>query len=90
MELALRCVLCMYLRTTSDFCFTQYKQIDFVGMFANYEERLLVSSCLSVRMEQFGFHGAHCPAIWYWSIFRKSAEKIQASLKSDKNNGYFT
>jgi len=49
MELALRYVLCMYLGTTSDFCFTQYKHIDFVGMFANYEERLLVLSCLSVR-----------------------------------------
>jgi len=24
------------------------------------------------------------------SIFRKSVEKIQVSLKSDKNNGYFT
>ena len=28
--------------------------------------------------------------IWVLSIFRKSVEKIQVSLKSDKNNGYFT
>jgi hypothetical protein len=28
--------------------------------------------------------------ILYLSIFRKSVEKIQVSLKSDKNNGYFT
>jgi len=28
--------------------------------------------------------------IWYLSIFRKSAEKIQVTLKSGKNNGYFT
>jgi len=28
--------------------------------------------------------------IWYLSIFRMSVEKIHVSLKSDKNNGYFT
>jgi hypothetical protein len=28
--------------------------------------------------------------ISYLNIFRKSAEKIQVSLQSDKNNGYFT
>ena len=50
----------------------------------------VMSVRLSVRMEQLRFHGSHCPAVWYWSIFRKSAEKIQVSLKSDKNNGYFT
>ena len=27
---------------------------------------------------------------WYLTLFRKSVEKIQISLKSDKNNGYFT
>ena len=26
--------------------------------------------------------------IWYLSIFRKSVEKIQVSLKSDKDKGY--
>jgi hypothetical protein len=28
--------------------------------------------------------------IWYFSIFRNSVEKIKVSLKSDKNNVYFT
>jgi len=28
--------------------------------------------------------------IQYLSVFRKSVEKIQISLKSDKNNGHFT
>jgi len=28
--------------------------------------------------------------ISFWGIFRKSVEKIRVSLKSDKNNGYFT
>ena len=32
-----------------------------------------------------GFH-----EIWYISIFRKSVEKIQVSLKSGKNKGCFT
>ena len=40
---ALIALCVVYLRTTSDFCFTQHKQIDFVGMFASYEERLLAS-----------------------------------------------
>jgi len=28
--------------------------------------------------------------IWYLNIFPKSAQKIQVSLKSDRNNGHFT
>jgi hypothetical protein len=36
---------------------------------------------------RFALHGFS----WNWmSIFRKSVEKIQVALKSDKNNGYFT
>jgi hypothetical protein len=27
---------------------------------------------------------------WYLSIIRKSVQKIQVSLTSDKNNGHFT
>jgi hypothetical protein len=56
----------------------------------NCEARLLASSRLSVRMKQPGFHWTDFNDIWYLSIFRKSVEKIQAPLKSDKNNGYFT
>jgi len=63
----------------------------FLGAFVkNGEKRLLASSCLSVRMEQLGAHWTDFHEIWYLSIFRKSVEKIQVSLKSDKNNGYFT
>jgi hypothetical protein len=40
-------------------------------------------------MEQHGAHWADFHEIWYLRIFRKSAEKIQVSLKSEKNNGYF-
>ena len=48
------------------------------------------SICLSVRMEQLGYHWADFHEILHLNIFRKSFEKIQFSLKSHKNNGYFT
>jgi len=60
--------------------------------------RILASSWLSVnlsarpsvRMEQLDSHWTDFHEILYLSSFRKSVEKIQVSLKSDKNNGYFT
>jgi hypothetical protein len=60
------------------------------GAVAYCEKRLLTSLCLSVCMEQLGFHWKDFHGIWYLSIFRKPAEKIQVWLKSDKNNGHFT
>ena len=59
----------------------------------NYPKRnkwLLASLCPSVRMEQPGSHLAAFREIWYLKIFRKSVQKIKVSLKSDKNNLYFT
>ena len=54
----------------------------------------LASSCLSVcpsvRVELLGFHWTDFHEILYPNIFRKSVERIQVSLKLDKNNGYFT
>jgi len=44
----------------------------------------------SVRMEQFDSHSTDLKEIWYLSIFRKSVQEVQTSLKSDKNNEYFT
>ena len=38
-------------------------------------------------MKQLGSHWADFYEIWYFSIFRKFVEKIQVSLKSDKNDG---
>jgi hypothetical protein len=50
----------------------------------------LASSCLSVRpsvrMEKLSFHWKDFYEVWYFCIFRKHSEKIQVSLKSDKNN----
>jgi hypothetical protein len=58
----------------------------FSGAFA----KLVMSICLSVRMEQLGFYWTDFNGTWYLGIFRKYVEKIQFSLKSDKNNGYLT
>ena len=40
-------------------------------------------------MDQLGSHTTGFHDIWYLSIFPKSVEKIQVSLKSDKNSGHF-
>ena len=44
----------------------------------------------SVRMEQLCFYRKDFHEIWDYGIFLKSVEKIQASLKPDKNNEHFT
>ena len=44
----------------------------------------------SVRMEQLRSHCTDFDETLYLRLFRKSVENIQVSLKSDKNNGYFT
>jgi len=41
----------------------------------------------SVRMEQLGSHWTDLHEIWYLCILLKSIDKIQVSLKSDKNDG---
>ena len=66
----------------------------------NFEKPVLTSSCLSgclsvsvhpsVRMEQLGSQWTNFDETWYLRLFLKPFEKIQALLKSDKNNGYFT
>ena len=61
-----------------------------LGAFAELRMCLLASSCLSVHMELLGYHWTSFCEIYYFNIVRKSAEKIQVSLKCDKNNGYFT
>ena len=44
----------------------------------------------SVRMEQLGSHWTDSDESWYLSFSWKYVDKIQFSLKSGKNNGYFT
>jgi hypothetical protein len=43
-----------------------------------------MSVCLSARMEQLGFYWKDLYEIWYLSIFRKSVQQIQVSLKSTR------
>jgi hypothetical protein len=65
----------------------------FVGAFAELRKvtiSFVMSVCLSVRMEQLGSHRTNFRSIWYLNIFRKSIEKIQVWLNSDKKKGYFT
>jgi hypothetical protein len=50
---------------------------------------LLALLCMFVRMERLGFHWTDTHEVYYLGIFRKSVEKIQVLLKSDKSNGYF-
>jgi len=49
-----------------------------------------VSFVMSVRMEHLVSHWTDINEILYLNVFRKSVEKIQLSLKSDKDNGHFT
>jgi len=55
----------------------------------NCEKPLLASSCPSVRKE-LGSHSTDFHEIFYLRTFRKSVHKIQVSLKSNRNKGYFT
>jgi hypothetical protein len=62
-------------------------------MFAKLQRATIsfaVSVHLSICMKQLSTNRTDFHRIWYLSIFRKSAEKIQVSLKSKKNNRYFT
>jgi hypothetical protein len=66
---------------------------EFLGAFAKSREEnisFVMSTCLFVSMEQIGSHRMGIHEILYVNIIRKSVEKIQVHLKSDKNNGYFT
>jgi hypothetical protein len=61
----------------------------------NCEKQLLASSCVrpSVRMSAWNNSapiGRIFMKFWYVCAFRKYVEKIQVSLKSDKNSGHFT
>ena len=65
----------------------------FLGAFAKLwkADYWLCRVCPSARVEQLGSHRTDFYEIGYYaSIFRKSTQRIQVSLKSDKNNGYFT
>ena len=59
----------------------------------HFEKRLLASSCLSVRPSAWNNSaptGRILMKLDIWNFLKKSVEQIQVSIKSDKNNGYFT
>ena len=64
-----------------------------LGAFAELR-KAAISFVMSVRpsvpMEQRGFHWKEFDDTWYLSFLRKSVEKIQVLLRSEKNNEYFT
>jgi hypothetical protein len=57
-----------------------------LGAFAKFR-KAAVSFFMSVLLKQLGSHWMDSHYILYLSIFRKSAKKVQVSLKSDRNNG---
>ena len=48
------------------------------------------SVCPSIYMEKFCSHWTYFDEIWYLRTLRKSVDKIQISLRYDKNNVYFS
>jgi len=69
-----------------------WKMWIFLGAFAKFakSDYYLRHVCLSVRMEQLGYHCTYFSEFRHLRIFRKSVAEIQVSLKPDKNNGYVT
>jgi len=66
--------------------------ISFQGAFAKLRKatiNFVMSVLPPVLMKHLGSHGTDFREIWYFSILRKFFEKIQVSLFSYKNNGYF-
>jgi hypothetical protein len=63
----------------------------FLDAFAElWKASISFMSVFFVRSVQLGSHWTDFHEIWYLCIsFRKPVEKIQVSLKLDKNNGYF-
>jgi hypothetical protein len=67
--------------------------VPFLGVFSKLRKATIsfvMSVRPSVRMKQLGSHWTDFNEIWNLKIFRKSVQKIQVSLKSDKTEGYFT
>ena len=64
----------------------------FLGAFAELRKRLSALSCVPVRMSAWNWAptGLIFIKLCLEYFFRKYVEKTQGSLKSDKNNGYFT
>ena len=60
----------------------------FLGLFVSLR-KATISFVMSVRAVQLGSYWTDFHEIWYLSAFRKSVDRIEVALKSDKNNRYF-
>ena len=84
--------LLFYLEHTSLFsqldC-TQHDVTRCACAFAN-PRKLTTTFVMSNRMEQLTSQWTDFHEIWYLSILRKSVDKIQLSLQSEKYKGHFT
>ena len=91
--LVLPCCFRIYGRVLASFVWQVINWLSsFSGAFAKLRKAtvsFVMSVCSSVRMEQLGDQWTEFHEISDFSIFRKRIEKIQVSLKSDKNNGHF-
>jgi hypothetical protein len=83
------CVLCGSENKQRLFYFTALTDW-FLGAFAKLRNATVrfVVSCLSIRLEHLGSYQTDFDETSDLSLFRKFEDQI--SLKSDKNNGYFT
>jgi hypothetical protein len=72
-----------------EFCFTILRRFRKIAKSDYYLCHVCLSVCPSVRIGQIGSHWTGFHEIWYFNIFRKSAEEINVLLKSDKNNEWF-
>ena len=73
-------------------CYRKWCWYD-LGFFSNLRKatiNVVMSVRPSARLRQLGSQWTDFNEVWYLSIFRKSVEKTQVSLKSDNNNVYFT
>ena len=69
----------------------QNKQMSiFRGVSKISKKWLSAASCLPACLSAWNNSAATGPMFMKFGIFQKSVEKIQVSLKSDKNNRYFT
>ena len=92
--------ICGWLLCTGKPCLPQFKRpmgnyilSSFLGTFAKLQKATIsfvMFVCLSVHVEQLGFHWTNFNEILYLSIFWKSVAKIEVSLRLDKNYRYFT
>jgi len=76
---------CFTLRSTFLSAFAKFRKSNI-----SFIMSVCLPVCLSVRMEQLGYHWTDFYEIWYLSISRKSVDSVQFSLQSDKKIGYCT